>query len=217
MPLKINRFPHAEYDPETRIGWLCDYYAWLTLPSSVWRQQSHSGSILDYKEGTKQSLEFFLAPYKSLIDYVLDVHDANYAYVVAVPASVPSTDPAYTRRPKSVTGRNRDDRNELFCEMLSESHDYVINANLLDRITPKPKKARWDAETHKNSMGMRQEFVDPAEDEDDLFILVDDVCTQGGTIDGAKLLLSEYFDEDRIVRLPLAHNRFAEDFRPLNP
>lgn len=215
MPPKIAKYPHAEYNDEELNGSLCDYYGWLSIEQNLWRNQTYSPEVLNYKDGEEAAIKYFVPGYLKLIEHVLAEHEANYAYVVPVPASVPASSADFTTKPKSVTGRNRDNRNQVFCKLLHDGHDKVILTDVLMRTDPKPKKARWSPEQHADSMvikGKAESF-----DEDDLLILVDDVSTQGGTINGAKLLLSNKYDADRIITLPISQTRFSAVFRPLRP
>jgi hypothetical protein len=218
MSLKITKFPHAEYNHDDLIGFLCEYYAYpigqQIITQTQWRNDSWSGSVLDYKDGTDAGIQFFLKPYMALVEHVVRKHSADYAYVVPVPASVPEDDPAYRRTPKTQRGESRDDRNDVFCELLHDNHDYLINARILKRADAKPKKVRWSPEQHAASMRIRTNKVDISDGS--IIVLVDDVTTAGGTIYGAKQLLSERFDPDQIVMLPIAKTRTVLDFRSKN-
>lgn len=215
MPPKIANYPHAEYNDKELNGALCDYYGWLSIDQNLWRNQTYSPEILNYKDGEEEAIKYFVHGYLKLIEHVLTEHGANYAYVVPVPASVPTGSGDFTTQPKSDTGRNRDNRNQVFCKLLHDGHDKVIQTDVLIRKDPKPKKVRWSPEQHADSMAIKGKAE--SFDDDDLLILVDDVSTQGGTINGAKLLLSKKYSTDRIITLPIAQTRYSADFRPLRP
>lgn len=207
MTLQIKRFPHASYNPDTRIGWLSEYYGLYQPTPQQWRNGSYSPEILNYKVGASDSLKFFLPEYIALLEHVRMSHNAAYLYVIPVPASTPEADPGYTTTPQPRTKpqRNRDNRNTVFCELIHDQYDHGIKADLLVRIKPKAAKERLTPQEHADSMNVRK-LKDVQFDDDDLLILVDDVTTTGGTIEGAKLLLSTKFPEERIVMLPLATN-----------
>ena len=59
--LKIDNFPHAQYDPSTKLGFLAYYYPSTAVRDRVlseedWRYGSYSPEILNYKEGRDEDL-----------------------------------------------------------------------------------------------------------------------------------------------------------------
>ncbi len=216
MTIKIDRFPHAAYSLETRLGSLCLYYALYEPTKPQWKNESYSPEILNYKVGLKTSIEYFLRGYTALLDHVRTTHEASYLYVIPVPASTPETNAAYTTKaqPEAKPRRNRDNRNHIFCELIHEKYEHGINSDLLERSKPKVEKDRLTPEQNAATMRIRK-VKDIQFGKNDLLVLVDDVTTTGGTIEGAKLLLSSAYPADRIIMLPIATNGDPYNFQSI--
>jgi predicted amidophosphoribosyltransferase len=215
LSLGIKNFPHASYFQAALYGWLCEYYALNTPSRDQWRKMTYSPEILDYKAGADSAITRFAAPYIALLGYVKQVHKAEALYIVPVPASLPESDAAYTTTPQPPSsGKSRDNRNQVFCQHIHDNYEFAIYVDALERTQPKPKKARWTATQHAQSMRLRNS-ADIEFETDDLLILIDDVCTTAGTMDGARQLLSRTYDQQRIIRLPIANTVDAASFRSL--
>ncbi len=211
MAPNIDRYTHAYYEPAELNGWLCEYYAYEN--SYRWRKQSYSPELLNFKEGEDKDIQYFVKAYTKLLDYVIECHSATHLCLIPVPASAMKNSPKYTTEPMSKTGSNRSNRNEIFCGYLAKDHPKLILINNLERVKPKEPKARWSAEQHADTMRCTSGISNLTAS--DLLVLVDDVTTTGGTMDGAKLLLQADFPKAKIVTLPIGRTRSLADFRPL--
>jgi hypothetical protein len=211
--LNIDRFPHLHCDPQLRLGWLCEYYKFGTLADELWREQTYTPELLNYKEGKLKGINLFVPPYLELLQHVMSTHNANYACLFPIPPSVPNHSRQYTITPRSKTGRNRDNRNNIFCQTLTSQNESLLLFDALTRTQKKPPKKHWTANQHRKSTAFDEDITDLTPDA--IFVLVDDVYTKGGTLQGAALLLSEKFPQQQIICLPIARTYPADEFVPL--
>ena len=125
--LNIQRYPHADYNSEEMTGYLAYYYPYVTHP--LWRDESYSPEILDFKEGKEEDIKFCLKPFCALIQYALSSLNEQEAVLIPVPSSIAWNDPDFTREPlekgQSRNRRNRDNRNNIFCSFI-----HIENNNL---------------------------------------------------------------------------------------
>ena len=223
MTLKIDRFPHAVYDQDNRLGYLLDYYPYDstrggTLSPHQWRYESWSSQVLDYKEGGKPAIEFFVKPILSLIHYSLNSLFYDSAYLIPVPSSLAHDDPAYSTVPYqrgSKDRKNRDDRNTVFCNLIAAEDTKFRVADILSREESKPEKETWSAKRHAKSMAIRGYGIAAVQDFSGAFILIDDIITHGGTIQGARKVLEDHFSKATVVSLALGHSKDPTQFNPL--
>lgn len=196
MTLIVNRFPHASYDPQRQTGFLVYYYPYDAVNSGAfdikqWRHETFSPEVLDYKEGRPEHIEYFVALFIELINHALRESKKNNAFLVPVPSSINHDNPLYStilRKKGMRDSRNRDDRNIVFCHKLGEHDTRLQVADILYRVTAKPEKADWTPEQHKRSLDLKT-ILDRDANAAATFILVDDVMTHGGTMQGAKGIL----------------------------
>lgn len=214
--LNIPNFPHAHYDPETRTGYLCLYYPSNSIDKSLWRYESYSAEILNYKEGQEAHIQFFVDPFLQLIEYALAVEWATRATLVPAPSSTKFDAPEFSRVPmqkSSANKRNRDDRNLVFCNQLSLKNNNLQTLEIIRRSKGKPRKAAWNAATHAASVQVK-----PGQariNKDTPTIVVDDVITNGGTMDGMRIVIQKAYPETTIIRLALAKTAAPADFQAL--
>jgi hypothetical protein len=219
--LKINHFPHAHYDPKEHSGYLAYYYPYesvkdKTLEVDLWRNQSYSPNILNFKEGEQGSVEYFKNPFLELISHALSTLDQKETYLVPVPSSIAWNDPAYSRKPRAKGDkRNRDDRNIIFCNCISSANTLLKVADILVRTTGKTEKMTWNANQHAQSLALSGTLL--SKEFDGVLVLVDDVVTNGGTMSGAKIVLQKEFPKAMIVCLSIGSSRSPQDFEALTP
>jgi hypothetical protein len=146
--LKIDGFPHAQYDPATKFGFLAYYYPFTAVRDGVlsgedWRERSYSPEILNYKEGRDEDIKRFVDPFLKLIRHAVTESRANATFLVPVPSSMAAADPLFSTVPKEKYvqhSRNRDNRNSVFCNMLAINDGTLKVADSLVRITTKPER-----------------------------------------------------------------------------
>ncbi|MCC7441294.1 MAG: hypothetical protein IT285_06665 [Bdellovibrionales bacterium] len=220
--LKISNFPHAEYNPATQTGWLALYYphdAVKTgnLQSSQWRHESYSPEILNYKVGNDSDIDRFVSPMLHLISHVTSVENIWESVLVPVPTSIAWNDPNFNRNPRAKGGpRNRDNRNIVFCNRLGAADQNLKMANILRRIETKPPKATWSSDRHAKSLEVAQKRVEFFLPESSAFILIDDVTTNGGTLDGAELKLREMYSDVKIIKCAIGRSDDPAHFQPVS-
>ncbi len=220
--LKIDKFPHAQYDSKTKIGFLAYYYPSAALRDKIldeddWRYNSLSPEILNYKEGKNADIEFFVGPFLKLIHYAMTDAKVDEAFLVPIPSSMAVNDPRFSTMPrqKSVRGnRNRDNRNSIFCSLLSVADGSLKVADNLVRTKTKPEKVAWGAKQHTESMKLRA--VSALPHGKIALITIDDVRTDGGTSSGAHRILKEAYPQAIIISLTIAHTRSPQQFLPLS-
>ena len=218
--MDIPNFPHAQFDVTKGFGFLAHYYPHDALKDEElsieqWRFQSYSPEILNYKEGQLHHIAYFKKPFLKLIETALASTKRKNAILVPVPSSIKHDDPSFSQVPrKKGDKRNRDDRNVVFCKGLSLANPNLTLADILVRVKSKPQKATWTASEHAKSLTINQETA-PGSGFSGVFILVDDVCTKGGTIYGAKKVLGEAYGASTIVMLTLGLSKDPAQFQPV--
>ncbi|MBM4253829.1 MAG: phosphoribosyltransferase [Deltaproteobacteria bacterium] len=223
--LNIEQYPHASYDPRTRIGYLALYFSYPgpqspepTISMANWRKNSHSSAILNFKEGKKQHIEQFIAPFYQLIYQVMSLEKASEAYLVPMPSSRSPNSPDYCDQPrisKPNEARNRDNRNHVFCQFLrkKDEHQRLHIADIISRQFDKPEKARWSVMEHAQSLQLRR--FDNLCGPSSVFILIDDVVTTGNTFGGARHLLNQRYPNVPVICLALGKTTTPHEFKPL--
>ncbi len=219
--LKIDNFPHAQYDPSTKLGFLAYYYPSTAVRDRVlseedWRYGSYSPEILNYKEGRDEDIKRFVDPFLKLIRHAIAEFKASTALLVPVPSSMAASDPQFSTVPRKkwVQGsRNRDNRNSVFCSMLASADGTLKVADYLVRTTTKPEKATWTSDQHAKSMDLRAISALPAGRV--ALIAIDDVKTDGGTLQGARLLLEKAYPQAIVIALAIGCTRAPQQFVPL--
>lgn len=223
MTIVIDNFPHAQYSAKTQSGFLCLYYPHDAvregkLDPEEWRNRTYSPNILNFKEGRDTDLEYFVPLFLKLIEHVMNLEKVEMAHLIPLPSSIAYNDPKYSRKPRVKTeknSRNRDDRNSVFCNLLSAKDSRLRTLDILIRKTGKKEKVTWTAEQHEKSFGIHFQPESKSISSGNLFILVDDVATHGGTLEGAAKVLQKQFAGAKIVALSLAQSKEPGDFHPL--
>ena len=218
--MRIEKFPHAFYDPSRRMGYLAHYYPWDavkdgSLDKDLWRRESYSPEILNFKEGRDEDIKRFVVPFIELIHYALSCVQTNTAFLIPVPSSLASNDQNFSSRPrdKGIKGhRNRDNRNSVFCNLLNLHDDKLKVADILVRTRNKPEKETWDAARHAQSLSIREDGVVLPSSVSSPLVLVDDVTTNGGTLEGAKILLDRHYQASIIICTTLGISRSPDQF-----
>lgn len=219
--LKIEGFPHAQYDPATKSGFLAYYYPSTAVRDGVlsendWRHGSYSPEILNYKEGRDEDIKRFVDPFLKLIRHAVAESKANAAFLVPVPSSMAAADSLFSTVPrkKGVQGsRNRDNRNSVFCSMLAIADGTLKVADSLVRMATKPEKATWSADQHAKSIELRAVSALPSGRI--ALITVDDVKTDGGTLQGARMILEKAYPQAVVIGLSIGCTRAPQQFVPL--
>jgi predicted amidophosphoribosyltransferase len=145
----------------------------------------------------------------------MDHFEKSKARIIPVPSSIAHDSPNFKTTPRQKgEKRNRDDRNLAFCNLLA-THDTRIEVrNFLFRTTSKTEKETWTADQHAASLVFASDIT-PKRDFKGLMILIDDVITDGGTMEGAKIILAEQYPEAVIIKLAIGFSRSPHDFTPL--
>lgn len=224
MKLAIPEFPNAEYEASERRGFLCFYYPsgavkGKALDPEIWRGKSYSPEILDYKEGKAYAFEFFAPPFLNLLDFVLKTEKSQQASLIPVPSSIQWDDSRFSRKPRAKTDpspRNRDDRNSVFCNLLSSRNSRLKTLDILLRQSGKQEKETWTADRHAKSLSVQVQAAPKFNPKTQLFVLVDDVSTKGGTLEGAKKAILTQFPNTTVVSLSLAQSKDPSSFQPLS-
>ncbi|MBI4405170.1 MAG: hypothetical protein HY537_13495 [Deltaproteobacteria bacterium] len=222
MKIQIERFPHAQYDKSTKRGFLCYYYPYdavkeKTLDASLWRDESYSPEILNFKEGRDADIDYFVRPFLQILYQSLKIEKISSAILIPLPSAIPHNSPKFSTIARDKTkrdARNRDNRNSIFCSLLSARDSQFQTLDILIRVKPKKEKEEWTAQQHAQSMEVRY-FSDTSVSLNSALVLVDDVCTKGHTSDGAKLILSEHFPGVSILSLSLGQSQSPSDFKSL--
>jgi hypothetical protein len=87
--IKIDRFPHAHYDSQNRLGYLALYYPLSAFRDGIlseenWRQESYSPEILNYKVGRDHDIRWFVEPFLNLIHHAISSTAIETTYFVPV-------------------------------------------------------------------------------------------------------------------------------------
>jgi hypothetical protein len=219
--LKIDGFPHAQYDSATRLGFLAYYYPSTSVRDGVlseedWRYSSYSPEILNYKEGRDEDIKRLVDPFLKLIRHAVAEVNATNTLLVPVPSSMAAHDPLFSTVPrkKGIKGsRNRDNRNSVFCSMLSIADGNLKVADNLIRTTTKPEKIFWTPEQHAKSLYLNTVTAMPAGNV--ALVTIDDVKTDGGTLQGVRLLLERAYPNAIVIGLAIGCTRAPNQFLPL--
>lgn len=209
--MNFNILPSAisEYHPHEKTGWLCPYWRYEDVKNGFvdknkWRNTTYSPKILNFKEGKERDIKYFVGPVLKLISNILEIEKFNGAVLIPIPSSKTKTSPDYWDKPSPrwpSKRKNRDDRNTIFCQMLSKENNNLVSRELITRIKEKEEKDRWTAQEHANSMKVNQDLI--AQDNNFPHILIDDVRTTGTTLDGAKILLGDFIPNVLIFQLTI--------------
>jgi len=220
VKLEIPNFPHASYDSKNHFGFLSYYYPHDAvkegaLSPDAWRHQSFSPDILNFKEDKNNGITFFVRPCLELVRYVLSEEGVTSAILIPIPSSMPESDKRYSRVPriKGVTSRNRDDRNIVFCNLLSASDSTLQTVSMLTRVIYKPEKSDITVAEHAQTLRVSGAvtFSSPQ-----VAILIDDVCTNGHTIGACRqVLFASGLQFKSIIALTIGKTDHPENFKPL--
>lgn len=222
MSLSIPDFPHAHFDSKNLFGYLVFYYPYDAikkeggLTEEQWRNESYSPEILNYKVGYPHYIRFFKKPFLDLVQYALRSTSETKAYLVPVPSSIAAKDPNFKNTPrKKGEKRNRDDRNTVFCKELAQGKTNLKVADVLQRAKTKSEKATWTPEQHAESFTVNLKSGFPKPNFSGAIILVDDVSTEGGTIQGAKKMIQRSFPQSKVMMLALGLSTAPKNFQPV--
>jgi len=198
------------YDEKRKVGYLCDYILHGLVKDGYlsdfdWRSNSYSPEILDYKLGNDSDIKKFLLPFSELLEKILNSIEINKRRIllVPVPPSRSEDDQEYTTTPGKRGGKNRDDRNIIFCgfleRFLKDKYPSIHAFNSLKRIKSiKKKDKKMSPAMHKKTMGIIMPNSEKIHN-DDIIILVDDVFTYGNTFSGARLVMKEKFPNAEFI------------------
>jgi hypothetical protein len=145
---------------------------------------------LNYKEGRDEDIKRFVEPFLKLIRHSLAEVKASSACLVPVPSSIDAHNIKFSTvpRPKGIQGsRNRDNRNTVFCNMLAIADGSLSVNDILIRKLAKAEKATWSPAQHAASLECRTMTALPPERV--TLVVIDDVRTDGGTLQGARIVL----------------------------
>lgn len=199
-----------QYDAKEKIGWLCKYYPHDAVKSGeidldVWRNETYSPKILDFKEGRDADIQFFIEPMIQLIDEICKTEAIEEnVLLIPVPSSLPKLHPEFKDTPRRKgEKRNRDDRNEVFCKMISCSKSNWSTIPLLARIKEKQPKQQWTVDQQFNSLKFDERcrgllLQTPC-------FLVDDVTTKHHTFQGAKRRILEEEPTSKVFCVAIGH------------
>jgi hypothetical protein len=166
--LKIEDYPNAFYDRESKFGYLVHYYPYPrnvpgeeAITPEEWRRNSYSPEILNYKEGREEHLRWFVRPFLQLVEYAMSFEKFTEIVLIPVPSSIAFDNPKFSRSPRKKGGsdsRNRDNRNFIFTSFLSmESHRYTLRvADILKRVVDKKKGSLGCQATRDVYVNLRQ-------------------------------------------------------------
>lgn len=207
--MNFNILPSAisEYDPIEKFGYLCPYWPHEDVKKGLvdkkkWRDTTYSPEILNYKEGREKDLIYFVPHVLKLINKILKIEGANKATLIPVPTSNPKLSPKYWDQPSPRFRRkNRDNRNIIFCRMLVQNASHLETREIVERIKEKTEKEVWNTEQHADSMQINHTLINA--ESNDPYILIDDVITTGGTMDGIKSLLKDKVNENLIIQVTI--------------
>jgi len=187
------------------------------LSEENWRQESYSPEILNYKVGRDHDIRWFAEPFLNLIHHEISSIAVESTYLVPVPSSIAWNDPKFSSqpRPKGIAGsRNRDNRNTVFCGFLSNMDGRLHVANILVRKTSKPEKATLTAAQHAASMELRG--LSNLSQNKTAIILIDDVTTDGGTLQGARMIVEKAYPQAVVIGLAIGCTKHPQQFVPLS-
>ena len=117
-------------------------------------------------------------------------------------------------RKKGVAGsRNRDNRNSVFCNLLANADNSLKVADFLIRKKTKPEKETWTPQQHRDSMELTVKSTLAAGKI--ALIAIDDIRTEGGTIQGARMILENAYPEAIVIGLTIGCTKSPNQFVPL--
>ncbi|MCX6125030.1 MAG: hypothetical protein NTV34_09840 [Proteobacteria bacterium] len=126
--IKIDRFPHAHFDSQNRLGYLALYYPLSAIRDDIlseenWRQESYSpeilnykvgrdhdirwfAEILNYKVGRDHDIRWFVEAFLNLIYHAISSIAIETTCLVPVTSSIGWNDPKFSSqpRPKGIAG-----------------------------------------------------------------------------------------------------------------
>lgn len=219
MNIQIQGFPHAQYDQKERFGFLAYYYppdSYKNGPLTYfqWKRQSFSSEILNFKVGHIVDIQFFVQPFKDVINQILQLNGWTGAILIPCPSSVAKDDPNYKTHPGDKWASpqvNRDDRNIIFCKQICQNQSNIKFIDLIFRVKTKRPKNRWSATEHRKSIQLNQSLENRIT-QTHPFILFDDVSTSGGTMEGCEMLLMETFQNTQLIKLVLGKTMHPDQF-----
>lgn len=221
MNLKIDKYPHAQYDRQSNRGFLCHYYVWGCMDPELWRATTYSPEILNFKEGSDSAISFFVPPFVNLLEYAIGHFNQDSAILVPVPSSIPKNDPAFSSIPWDKTSvnkrKNRDDRCDVFCQkVVIESSLSLRSCNLILRKISKVEKSNRSLADQINTLEIDASKIQEVRNlEHNLFVLVDDVETTGNTFNVCAQKLKTEFNNAIIIYLSIAKTNNYSEYKPL--
>ncbi len=218
--IEIPKYPHANYDSKEMFGYLAYYYPHNKVSNDqmdLWRYQSYSPDILNFKEGAEEHIKFFVRPFCILIQHVLSFLKKREAFLVPTPSSIAGNDPNFKTTPrKKGDVRNRDNRNIIFCSLINIEDNNLKVSDILFRSKGKVEKIQWKKEEHKESLQIRHnQGLTTNHQFSGEMILIDDVVTSGNTMLGAKLRLEEIYPYAKIIRLSISKTKELSGMSPI--
>ena len=141
--LEIENYPEARFDKENGLGFLCYYSK---------NQHSLYNLLIDYKAGTNKKIESFVSPFLKLIQHTMKEVSFKKAYLIPIPSSKEHNDPTFNKKPSTDHDdptKNRDNRNNIFCKMLSKKNSNLYYKDILKRVKGKESKKQ------KTHLGMK--------------------------------------------------------------
>ncbi|OQA61467.1 MAG: hypothetical protein BWY41_00147 [Candidatus Atribacteria bacterium ADurb.Bin276] len=193
----------SKYNPDEKLGWLSDYYAYSKkLEMNFWRYNTYSSAILDYKAGKDHHLDFFVSPFISLIEEIIRIENIGKIILVPLPSSKPKFNKDYRITPNEDNDpkKNRDDRNLVFCEKVSKVREDWQSIELIERIKLKDSKNQRSIEQQLSTLSINSiEHIT----QNTTIILMDDVYTSGGTMKASKMLIKKSLGDIKMIGVVL--------------
>lgn len=220
----IPNFPHANFYPATRSGYLFYYYPYnavkeKTLDYNSWEMQSYSPQLLSFKRGSDNSIEFFVKPFIELIKNSLKTlnKESEEAFLIPVPSSKSKDDPKYNDKFIENNQINRDNRNNIFCQKIERNISKFIYCDAINRVVSKEPKDHRTAIEHSKTLELDMLNISSKHiNQSSILILVDDLKRDGSTLGGCKHRLHELFPNNDILELTLGISKAPREFKPLS-